>query len=186
MDILLEGNAKRERRHLKNELKKPYSTFGRKVQWYVSEKRDKKLIKLFQDKIEDWEGTGIVDDDKLWPGIEDYKGPQFKLAFKLSIEQAIDNFEKLNDMMKKETDLILKNKNILYGKGDPPSGQEILDYREKEELKKAVLWFTEDEYPKFKVYTGKKRMHQDWKKSMTVKSWSEWVDEFFDYMSNYE
>ena len=30
MDILLEGNAKRERRYLKNELKKPYSTFWKK------------------------------------------------------------------------------------------------------------------------------------------------------------
>ena len=85
-----------------------------------------------------------------------------------------------------ETQKKSKNKNILYGKGDPPSGQEILDYREKEELKKAVLWFTEDEYPNFKVYTGKKGIHKDWKTFMNVKSWIEWVDEFFDYMSNYE
>ena len=186
MDILLEGNAKRERRHLKNELKKPYSTFGRKVQMYVSKKQDRKLLKLFQDKIESWEGTGIVDDDKLWPGIEDYEGPQFKLAFKLSIEQAIDNFEQLVKMLGKETDLILKNKDILYTNN--PSGQEILDYREKEEEKKVFFWFTEDEYPDFRVYTGKKGIHKHWKKMGygNIKTWSEWVDEFFDYMSNYE
>ena len=86
--------------------------------------------------------------------------------------------------MKKETDDIIKNKDILYTNN--PSRQEILDYREKEEERKVFFWFTEDEYPKFKVYTGKKGIHKSWKKSMTVKSWSEWVDEFFDYMSNYE
>ena len=71
---------------------------------------------------------------------------------------------------------------------EAPSNQSIIQTRGKEEARKTLYWFTEDEYPEFLVYTGKQgtSSHKHWKHSVNIKTWSEWVDEFFDYMSNYE
>ena len=151
----------------------------------ANRKQHNKFFKFFVNYLEKWEKGRLK--YRLWPDLDDYdKDPRFELAFKLTLQEAMDNFKQLNDMLKKETDLMLNNLEHLFAY--PPTKQEILDHREREEERYARLWFTEKKYPDIRIYTGKKEIHKSWKKMGygDIKTWEEWTQEFAERMEMFE
>ena len=149
----------------------------------ANRKQHNKFFKFFVNYLEKHEKGTLK--YRLWPDLDDYdKDPRFKLAFKLTLQEAMDNFKQLNDMMKKETDDLIKNKDILYSHN--PSAQDIQDHRETKEEQNAFHWFHQQRYPNFRIYTGKKAIYKSWKTFMNVRTWSEWVEDFAERIDMWE
>ena len=75
------------------------NNFKNKFRNAVLKKQDGKMFKLI---IKTIEGVEKVLKKKVYPGLDDYDGPQFKLNYKISFENAFDEVRNMLKFLEKE------------------------------------------------------------------------------------
>ena len=206
-DILLEQLASEVRKRFRNYLVYVTGTthagYGKNIRQAIEKNQDEKLLKFFQNLIESWEKRS----DIAWPNIEDYRGPEFKLVFRTSLEQGIDEFQRL----KKDLDKAFKKlKQDGFGSKDPNMHVWIDDHlwthsrytdldefkkRAEEHYKKRVervkeMWFGFGDGKLSWKDMADRHINQlgiaDYMRGKQYKTFMHYLDEFFDRMSMYE
>ena len=133
------------------------SAFKNKFRIAVIKKQDKKIFKILVKSLESHDKRLKY---KTYPGLDEYDGPQFKLNYKISFENAFDEVRKLLKAYEKH-----------YG---------IEKGRLNNQFKDQVVrdWVNE----KYKVHYGP----QGDNKLLSFKPYHYFVTEFIDQMSMYE
>ena len=178
-DILLEELASKVRKRFRNYLVYVTGTthagYGKNIRQAIEKNQDGKLLKLFQNLIESWEKRS----DIAWPNIEDYRGPEFKLVFRTSLEQGIDEFQKLNKDLDKAFKKIKQD----------GFGSKEEHYKKRVERVKE-MWFGFGDGELTWKDMADRHINQlglaEYMRGKKYKTFMHYLDEFFDRMSMYE